>query len=131
MKVILYDKNTGHIHYPSLSTNQRMLAKTLAGDSSLTYMEGAVEVDKYQVNVSVQPHVLELKPAVTINVPGWIRDRRWKYLKDTDWAVGADSPLSESKKAEWISYRQALRDMPATYADETDIENVVWPTRPS
>ncbi len=131
MKVILYDKNTGHIHYPSLSTNERMLAKTLAGDSSLTYMEGAVEVDKYQVNVSVDPHILELKPPVTINVPGWIRDRRWKYLKDTDWAVGADSPLSESKKAEWVAYRQALRDMPATYADETDIENVVWPTRPS
>ncbi len=131
MKVILYDKTTGFIHFPSLTTNDRMIAKTLAGDSNLAYLEGSVPVDKYQVNVSVDPHVLEEKPAVTINVPGWIRDKRWKYLQACDWTVSSDSPLSDSKKAEWVTYRQALRDMPATYADETDIDNVNWPTEPS
>ena len=131
MKVVLYNKNTGFIHYPSLTTNARMLSKTLAGDDSLAYLEGAVEIDKYQVNVSVDPHIIEIKPAVAINVPGWIRDRRWRHLKDSDWAVGVDSPLSDSKKAEWVTYRQALRDMPNTYSSETDIDNVIWPTRPS
>jgi hypothetical protein len=131
MKVILYDKTTGFIHFPSLTTNERMIAKTLAEDSNLAYMVGSVQVDKYQVNVSVDPHVIEEKPPVTINVPGWIRDLRWRYLQSSDWAVGSDTPLSDSKKAEWVTYRQALRDLPATYADETDIENVIWPSEPS
>lgn len=131
MKVILYDKTTGFIHFPSLTTNERMIAKTLAEDSNLAYMLGSVQVDKYQVNVSVDPHVIEEKPPVTINVPGWIRDNRHNRLKGTDWTVGSDSPLSDSKKAEWVTYRQALRDLPVTYADETDIENVIWPSEPT
>lgn len=131
MLVILYDRTTGHIHYPALNTNPYMLEKTLARDSNLAYIEGSVEKDKYQVNVSVDPHVIEEKPPITINVPGWIRDNRATKLKGTDWTVGADSPLSDSKKAEWQAYRQALRDLPDTYADETDIANVIWPSEPS
>lgn len=131
MKVILYDITTGKIHYHNFNTNPYMLEKTLARDSNLAYIEGSVQKNKYQVNVSVDPHVIEEKPPVTINVPGWIRDNRHTRLKGTDWTVGVDSPLSDSKKAEWQTYRQALRDLPATYADETDIENVIWPSEPS
>jgi len=131
MRVILYDSTTGHIHYPGLTTNPRMLQKTLSRDSNLAYIEGHVAPNKYQVNVSVDPHVIEEKPPVTIFVPGWIRDKRHNKLKATDWAVGSDSPLSDSKKAEWQAYRQALRDMPNTYSSETNIDNVVWPTEPS
>lgn len=39
------------------------------------------------------------------------RDRR---LVTSDWTQTADSPLSDSKKAEWAAYRTALRDLPAT-----------------
>jgi hypothetical protein len=130
-QVILYNKVTGKIIYSSLTTNARMLEKTLSRDSNLAYIEGSVAQNKYQVNVSVDPHFIEEKPPVTIYVPGWIRDKRHNLLKGTDWTVGADSPLSDSKKAEWQTYRQALRDLPDTYADETDIENVIWPTEPS
>lgn len=131
MKYIIYDKTTGHIHWPNLNSNPRMIAKTMSNDSSLAYLEGSVPNNMYKVNVSVEPHVLELLPPKTIYVPGYIRDRRWKMLKDSDWAVGDDSPLSEAKKAEWRTYRQALRDLPDQYLDETDPNNVVWPTRPS
>ena len=41
------------------------------------------------------------------------RDRR---LETSDWTQAADSPLTDSKKAEWAAYRTALRDLPATTA---------------
>ena len=39
------------------------------------------------------------------------RDRR---LVTSDWTQAADSPLTDSKKAEWAAYRTALRDLPAS-----------------
>ena len=60
-----------------------------------------------------------------------IRRIRDELLAECDWTLLPSSPLSAEKQNEWKVYRQALRDMPATYADETDIDNVVWPTRPS
>ena len=38
-----------------------------------------------------------------------IRNTRLYLLQSCDWTVGVDSPLSDSKKAEWATYRQALR----------------------
>jgi hypothetical protein len=40
-----------------------------------------------------------------------IRNRK---LADTDWTQANDSPLSDTKKAEWATYRQALRDLTKT-----------------
>ena len=40
---------------------------------------------------------------------------RWQreiLLKESDWTQMPDSPLTESKKAEWATYRQVLRDLP-------------------
>ena len=59
-----------------------------------------------------------------------IRNKRLFILKDCDWTVGIDSPLTDSKKAEWATYRQALRDIPATYDGETDLTKIVFPTPP-
>jgi len=42
----------------------------------------------------------------------------------------SDSPLSTAKKAEWATYRQALRDMPASNSDVADESEVVWPNKP-
>jgi hypothetical protein len=52
-------------------------------------------------------------------------------LTSSDWTQATDSPLSDSKKAEWVTYRQALRDLPTSYSDSDDIEDVVFPTPPS
>lgn len=60
-----------------------------------------------------------------------IKMRRVQLLYDCDWTQAADSPLSESKKAEWRTYRQALRDFPATCENETNIDEVVFPTPPA
>lgn len=56
------------------------------------------------------------------------RGGRDELLKASDWTQAADSPLSDAKKAEWATYRQQLRDLPA---NTTDPSNPTWPTPPS
>ena len=58
------------------------------------------------------------------------RGMRDSLLTSSDWTQIPDSPLTETKKAEWQVYRQQLRDLfnDFTY---TNIEDVVWPTKPS
>ena len=60
-----------------------------------------------------------------------IRNNRLYLLMDCDWTVAVDSPLSDSKKAEWVTYRQALRDLPSSYTDSDNFDDVVFPTEPT
>ena len=39
---------------------------------------------------------------------------RNRKLKNSDWTQANDSPLSDTKKAEWATYRQKLRDLTKT-----------------
>lgn len=57
-----------------------------------------------------------------------LRLERDDLLAQSDWTQVADSPLTDAKKAEWVIYRQALRDLPST---TTDFANPVWPSQPS
>jgi len=58
----------------------------------------------------------------------WIRIPRIQLLKDSDWALMPDSPLSEEEKAKWITYRETLRKLPDVYASNPT--EVVFPVRP-
>lgn len=60
-----------------------------------------------------------------------IRNARDVLLDNSDWTQMVDSPLTDAKKAEWVTYRTALRDVPATNASVTDIADITWPTEPS
>jgi len=61
-----------------------------------------------------------------------VREIRNFKLGFSDWTQAVDAPLTEEKKAEWRTYRQALRDIMTNLpADLDDPENVVWPTEPS
>ena len=57
-----------------------------------------------------------------------LRAERTRRLAETDWTVLPDSPLSDAKIAEWKTYRQALRDLPA---NTTDFANPTYPTEPT
>ena len=46
-----------------------------------------------------------------------IIDKRNSKLRDSDWTQIPDSPLTAEKKAEWATYRQALRDIPNNLRD--------------
>tara|TARA_R110002153_G_scaffold68627_1_gene182266 strand:- start:710 stop:1129 length:420 start_codon:yes stop_codon:yes gene_type:complete len=60
-----------------------------------------------------------------------LKKMRNNRLTNSDWTQAVDSPLLDSKKAEWATYRQALRDLPTSYSDSDNIEDVVFPTPPS
>ena len=59
---------------------------------------------------------------------GALRHYRDTLLRESDWTQFTDSPLTDSKKTEWKTYSQSLRDLPAT---ESDPENATFPTKPS
>ena len=59
-----------------------------------------------------------------------VLQKRNNKLTASDWTQMADSPLSDSKKAEWATYRQALRDLPDSHANIINIDDVVWPEEP-
>ena len=69
---------------------------------------------------------IAIVPSVVL--PTWerIRSKRDALLKDSDWSVAGDATPKPSKEA-WLTYRQALRDLPQSF--ETP-EEVVWPTKP-
>ena len=57
-----------------------------------------------------------------------LRSERDNLLLSSDFTQLGDIGLSETKKTEWINYRQALRDLPANTSDPA---NPTWPTKPS
>ena len=57
-----------------------------------------------------------------------LRETRDLLLNQSDWTRMDDNQLSSDKKAEWATYRQALRDLPANTADPA---NPTYPTKPS
>ena len=56
------------------------------------------------------------------------RSERDGFLQVSDWTQMPDSQLSAEKKAEWASYRQALRDVPQQAGFPN---NITWPTKPA
>ncbi len=60
-----------------------------------------------------------------------LREYRDMALASSDWTQVADAPISDEEKAAWASYRQELRDLPNTYANETNIDSVIYPEPPT
>ena len=59
-----------------------------------------------------------------------IRLTRDYRLQTSDWTQMPDSPLTDEKKGEWATYRQALRELPQTFADAASLEGVTFPEPP-
>lgn len=56
-----------------------------------------------------------------------VRHERDTYLNETDFIVLKSYESGTSVPTDWATYRQALRDLPNTYATPND---VVFPTKP-
>ena len=65
-----------------------------------------------------------------LDITGQQLDRRNSYLFDTDWTQVPDSPLTDTKKAEWATYRQALRDL-TNHSNWPNLSEDDWPSVPS
>ena len=59
-----------------------------------------------------------------------IRTERDSLLTSTDWTQGNDTPLSDADKAEWTTYRAALRTLPADQSSKTTYASITWPSKP-
>ena len=88
----------------------------LVGDSSvgigMTYKDGSFQI----------PAVVYEEP--TVSKWATIREARDKKIAESDWMGNSDVTMSSA----WTTYRQALRDLPASASNPDDI---VWPTEPS
>lgn len=63
----------------------------------------------------------------------WQAFRRTRnvLLLESDWTQAVDSPLTAEQKAEWVTYRQTLRDLPSTVETFDEITGVEWPDKPA
>jgi len=71
---------------------------------------------------------LEYEQAEEVNAQGHrVRIERNSRLAASDWTQLDDSPMANTQKAAWATYRQALRDLP----DQEGFPwNVTWPEKP-
>jgi hypothetical protein len=122
MKYSIYNTETGLIHTQGSSTHLTNLSDILLEDGE-SIIEGHYDrATQKIVNGAAVSYTPDFWPRV--------RRKRNLLLTESDWTQVADSPLTDSKKAEWATYRQALRDVPVTNSSVTDIDSVVWPTKP-
>ena len=56
-----------------------------------------------------------------------IRQQRDQLLKESDFSQLSDAPLSIQQKADYVTYRQALRDLPENIID---VMNPIFPSKP-
>lgn len=106
------------------------------GDGDHWYWyEGVTPLDaalneKIEVSIDgdVATGVFVVDPNITDVAEDYQRSVRNDLLVASDWTQMPDSPLGESKKAEWATYRQSLRDVPEQSGFPDDI---TWPAEPS
>ena len=60
-----------------------------------------------------------------------LRIQRNRLLTESDWTQGSDSPLTDSKKTEWSTYRTNLRNLTNGLTTVEQVNGVTWPTKPS
>lgn len=116
----VYDLATGEIEYSTT---------TVAAINEVGLQEGQGIIEgNYQAN----EHIVVNGEAVarTDNILEILRLKRDALLTESDWTQVNDSPLSDTKKAEWATYRQELRDLPSSHQSTTNFDDVVFPTQP-
>ncbi len=102
---------------------------SLVGDvySGLTWLDSS---QTKPTETAVNDKVTALNAAEPVRLLRIERDRR---LSLCDWRASSDLTLS----TDWRTYRQALRDLPASATPkldsnyELDLTSVTWPTEPS
>ena len=116
----VYDLATGQIEYSTT---------TVAAINEVGLLEGQGIIEgNYQANEHI---VVDGEAVARIdNILEILRLKRDALLTESDWTQVNDSPLSDTKKAEWATYRQELRDLPSSHQSTTNFDDVVFPTQP-
>ena len=126
--ITIYKKNSGVI-LRTVSSTDDILNNVLADED---YIEGSFSTDEY----IIKEGKVTKKNKTTITKQNKtqaqidIRQKRDSLLINCDWTQTIDCPLTDTKKQEWQTYRQQLRDLPATYKDIESIDEVIFPKEP-
>ena len=94
--------------------------------SGLTYKGG----DTAPTESEIDAEVTRLNNAEPMKL---LREERDRRIAKTDWRASSDLTLASA----WSTYRQALRDLPASASPSLDsngnldLTSVTWPTEPS
>jgi hypothetical protein len=116
----IYNLDTGEIEHSTSTVAQ-------INEVGLTEGQGIIEGD-YQPN---EYKIVDGEAVIrTDNVLEIIRNKRNELLKESDWTQVNDCPLSDSKKQEWATYRQELRDLPSLHQSANNIADVIFPNKP-
>lgn len=117
----IYKTSSGNIVSGGI-TNSELAQIIIESDESI--IEGNYGIDKYKI--------VDGK-AVSQTVDFWnaVRTERNALLISSDWTQLPDSALSDTKKTEWATYRQSLRDVPANNSSASTRADVNFPTEPS
>lgn len=97
-----------------------------------------IELTKDQYDILMDNHVSgrtidvvdgKLTTVALVVLISWdeIRNKRNILLTRCDWTQMPDADLTDEERAEWVVYRQALRDITESYNDPNE---VVWPVAP-
>ena len=135
-KYVFYNNISGDIYYVRNTPEYRAikLCTTNASMNMSYILESEINGTVYNaktmdLDLTTTPFSIKLASAkYDDNLSIKIKGIRNQMLTACDWTVGVDSPLSDSKKAEWQTYRQALRDF--DYESITEDFNIPWPTQP-
>ena len=131
MKYVFYNNQTGDIKFVKKFTPENAQQNVSANISYVLEETLGYVFNKDKVKIDLD--TMTLVPVTQPTLDPWIniKEKRNNLLISSDWTQAVDSPLSDSKKAEWQTYRQALRDIPTTNADATNRKTVSWPTPPA
>jgi hypothetical protein len=102
--------------------NQRTGIQEINGQWFTKYELGPIFTDTDDKTAEEQLN--EYKTYIDNQAAVQVRNQRNQLLKDSDWTQVLDAPVD---KAEWATYRQALRDISL---QETFPHNIIWPTQP-
>lgn len=105
---------------PDLEDGQSLIEDNFITDLSLIdwaskKVEGGVLVDR-----------VDYQPDMTL--PN--REERDHLLTATDWTQVPDSPLTDTQKTAWRTYRQSLRDL-TTHSNWPNLNDEDWPSPPA
>ena len=93
-------------------------------------LEWLDSVETKPTETEINNKISELDAAEAMSL---LRLERNLRLAETDWRASSDLTLSDA----WKTYRQALRDLPASASPsldsnyELDLTSVTWPTEPT
>ena len=113
---------------------QWVIQAASAADVTYASLDWKDESQTKPTETEVNNKLSELNNAEPLRL---LRVERDKRLTESDWVVTKATETGGTVSDAWKTYRQALRDLPASASPkldsfyELDLTSVTWPTKPS